>query len=337
MKINMKDWQAKVLADKDIKAVPIMTHPGIELIGNTVKNACCDGDVHADAVCALAKKYPTHAATVIMDLTTEAEAFGAEVNFTENEVPAIIGHMLNNADDIRALEVPSLKAGRVPQYLKANLLAAERITDRPVFGGCIGPFSLAGRLYDMSEIMVLIYQEPEAAHELLKKCTEFILKYCLAMKACGVNGVVMAEPAAGLMSNDDCKTFSSVYVKQIIDAVQDDYFTIVLHNCGNTNHCTEAMVMTGANAIHLGNKCDMEVILGDTPDNILCMGNLDPVSVFKDSTPEEMYEKATALLEKCAKYPNFVLSSGCDTPPHTPLVNIDKFFEALEDFTQKQK
>ena len=70
------------------------------------------------------------------------------------------------------MEVPSLNSGRVPQYLKANLLAARTITDRPVIGGCIGPFSLAGRLYDMSEIMMLIYQDPAAAHRLLAKCSD---------------------------------------------------------------------------------------------------------------------------------------------------------------------
>ena len=328
----MKNWQAETLASKDIKAMPIMTHPGIEIIGETVKNACCNGCVHADAVVALASKYPTHAATVIMDLTTEAEAFGAEVHFSEDEVPAIVGHLLNTPDDIYALPVPSLTAGRVPEYLKANLLAAERITDRPVFGGCIGPFSLAGRLYDMSEIMVLVYQDPDAAHVLLEKCTEFIMKYCLAMKVAGVNGVIMAEPAAGLMSNDDCKKFSSEYVKRIVEKVQDDYFTVVLHNCGNTNHCTEAMVITGAKALHVGNKCDMSVVLQDTPQNILCMGNLDPVSVFKDCTPEQMYNETKALLDKCASFPHFVLASWCDTPPATPLANIDKFFEAVQDF-----
>ena len=77
--------------------------------------------------------------------------------------------MLNSPEDIERLKVPSLRAGRVPEYIKANLLAARSITDRPVLGGCIGPFSLAGRLYDMSEIMILIYQNPEAAHTLLAK------------------------------------------------------------------------------------------------------------------------------------------------------------------------
>ncbi len=332
MTINMTEWMRDLIRNRNVAAVPVMTHPGIEFTGHTVLEAVSDGNVHHDSICALAERYPTAAATVIMDLTVEAEAFGAKISFTENEVPAVIGHLLDSPEDIDRLQIPSLKAGRVPAYLKANLLAARSITDRPVLGGCIGPFSLAGRLYDMSEIMVLIYQNPEAAHKLLAKCTEFILRYCLALKAAGANGVVMAEPAAGLMSNDDCRRFSSDYVKRIVDAVQDDYFTVVLHNCGNTGHCTEAMVATGAGAYHFGNKCDMTEVIRDVPPTALAMGNLDPVTMFKDATPEEMRKATRALLEATKDYPNFVLSSGCDTPPHTPLANIDAFFEALKEY-----
>lgn len=119
----MKQWIDGIIKNNNTVAVPVMTHPGIELINHTVKEACCDGQVHFEAIKALAEKYPTAAATVIMDLTVEAEAFGAEIHFTEDAVPAVIGHMLNNADDIKALKVPSLKAARVPAYLKANLLS----------------------------------------------------------------------------------------------------------------------------------------------------------------------------------------------------------------------
>lgn len=323
---------SSLIRNKKVAAIPVMTHPGIELTGNTVLEACSDGNIHFNAIKALADKYPTAAASVIMDLTVEAEAFGAEISFTDNEVPAVIGHMLDSAADIRALEVPSLKAGRVPQYLKANLLAARAITDRPVIGGCIGPFSLAGRLYDMSEIMMLIYQDPEAAHLLLSKCTKFISKYCKALKECGVNAVMMAEPAAGLMSDEDCKRFSSDYVKSIVEEVQDDYFSVILHNCGNTGHCTKAMVSTGSAGYHFGNKCDMTEVSRDVPPTALTMGNLDPVSLFKDATSEQMSEETTHLLEAMREFPNFVLSSGCDTPPHTPMENIDAFFDALEKF-----
>lgn len=332
MNISMKEWITGVIQNDKTVAVPVMTHPGIELTGKSVREACCDGQTHFEAIKALAGKYPTAAATVIMDLTVEAEAFGADIHFTEDAVPAVVGHLLNDADDIKALKVPSLKAARVPEYLKANLLSAGAVNDRPVLGGCIGPFSLAGRLYDMSEIMVLIYQDPDAAHTLLAKCTEFILKYCRALKMTGVDGVVMAEPAAGLMSDDDCKRFSSDYIGYIVRQVQDDSFSIVLHNCGNTGHCTKAMVATGAAAYHFGNKCDMRQVIKDVPPTALAMGNIDPVSVFKEGTPEQMYETTTRLLQDMKQYPNFVLSSGCDTPPHTPMENIDAFFKALDDF-----
>lgn len=332
----MKQWVADVISQTKVTAVPVMTHPGIEQNGNTVREAVSNGKVHAEAVIKLAEAYRSTAACTIMDLTTEAEAFGAEIAFSDEAVPAVVGHMLTDAKSINDLQVPSLSAGRIPQYLKANLLAARAIKDRPVFAGCIGPFSLAGRLYDMSGIMMLIYENPDAAHTLLAKCTQFIEKYCEALKLTGANGVLMAEPAAGLLSNEDCKTFSSAYVKYIVNKVQDEHFIVILHNCGNTGHCTEAMVETGAAAYHFGNKCRMEEVIKEVPPTALAMGNLDPVSLFKDGTPAQMREATLDLLEKMREHPNFVLSSGCDTPPHTPIENINAFFEALNEWNKEK-
>ena len=333
--MNMRQWVADVIRQKEVTAVPVMTHPGIELNGNTVRQAVSDGRVHYEAVMTLTKRYPSAAACTIMDLTTEAEAFGAEIAFSDEAVPAVSGRLLKDVESIHQLQVPSLNEGRIPAYLKANLLAAKAVDDRPLLAGCIGPFSLAGRLYDMSDIMALIYEHPDAAHELLEKCTAFIEKYCLALKATGANGVMMAEPAAGLMSNDDCLQFSSQYVKRIVERVQDDSFIVVLHNCGNTGHCTKAMVATGAAAYHFGNKCRMEEVIREVPPTALAMGNIDPVSIFKDGMPSQMKTVVTDLLEQMHPYPNFVLSSGCDTPPHTPQHNVDAFFEALAEWNNR--
>lgn len=331
---NMKEWIGRTIQNKETAAIPIMTHPGIELIGKTVRDAVTNGQVHYEAIKALCDKYPTAAATVIMDLTVEAEAFGAKIIFPENEVPSVSGRLLPDEASIEKLEIPALNKGRIPEYLKANMLTAKNITDRPVFAGCIGPYSLAGRLYDMSEIMMLIYINPEAATSLLRKCTDFITRYCMALKATGVNGVVMAEPAAGLLSNEDCLQYSSVFVKEIVEKVQDGTFTVVLHNCGNTGNCTQAMVYTGAAAYHFGNKIDMEEALKEVPADALAMGNLDPVSLFKMARPDEIRKATLELLEAARAYPNFVLSSGCDIPPLTPLANIDAFYEALEAFNK---
>ncbi|MBO7232788.1 MAG: methylcobamide--CoM methyltransferase, partial [Bacteroidales bacterium] len=189
----MRKWIEDMMQQPEVVAVPIMTHPGIELIGKKVVDAVSNGQVHYQAVKALSEKYPSAASTLIMDLTVEAEAFGAPIVMPEDEIPSVSGRLLSSAEEIEALQIPSLSAGRVPQYLMANMLSARNITDRPVFAGCIGPFSLAGRLYDMNEIMMGIYIEPDAMHLLLDKCTTFIINYCQAIKKTGVAGVMMAE------------------------------------------------------------------------------------------------------------------------------------------------
>lgn len=330
--MNMNKWVNDVIQEKNRIAIPIMTHPGIEMIEETILRAVTDGETHAKSILALYEKYPSAATTVIMDLTVEAEAFGAEIRFSENEVPSTIGRLVHDLESITRLEIPSIEEGRIPEYLKANRLTAEKIQDKPVFAGCIGPYSLAGRLFDMTEIMMAIYIEPETIRLLLDKCTQFIIQYCKALKETGVNGVIIAEPAAGLLSDDDCRQFSSIYIKKVTQAVQDQEFTVILHNCGNTGHCTTAMLESGANAYHFGNKACMVEVLKECPDNKLIMGNLDPVGLFKSSTPKQVYEATWALLKETRTFPNFVLSSGCDIPPLVPTDNINAFYQALKEF-----
>jgi len=265
----------------------------------------------------------------MMDLTVEAEAFGATINLPDHEIPTVSERLLADAAAIDALQVPDLTAGRIPQFLLANKLAAQNIHSKPVFSGCIGPFSLAGRLYDMSEIMVAIYIEPDAMLQLLQKCTDFLIDYCKALKETGTHGVIIAEPAAGLLANDECQTYSTDFVKQIVDAVQDDTFTVILHNCGNTGQCTQAMVASGANALHFGNAIDMQQVLAECPSHIIVMGNLNPVGVFKQGTVESVRSETEALLQLTAAHPNFVISSGCDLPPFVPEENIRVFLETV--------
>ena len=323
----------KQLLDSDKRiAIPIMTHPGIEAIGKKVFDAVTNGEVHYQAIRNVTETYNTAACTVIMDLTVEAEAFGCTISMPEHEVPSVTGRLVYDEESVNRLQVPSLSVGRMPEYLKANRLAVENIKDKPVLSGCIGPFSLAGRLYDMSEIMVGIYIEPDVIKTLLDKCTAYITAYCKELKSLGATGVIMAEPAAGLLSNDDCQEYSTVYVKQIVEAVQDENFTVILHNCGNKGQCTQAMIDSGAAALHFGNAVDMVATLEQCPSDLIVMGNIDPVGILKQASSEDVYRITSDLLTKTAGYKNFVISSGCDMPPLVPEANIKAFYKAVADF-----
>ena len=332
MKRNMNEWIREVIAQDKKKGMPILSFPGAKILNVTVDELVKDGHLQALCMESIAKKYDMGMAVSLMDLSVGAEAFGSPVQFETEEVPTVREALIHDEEEAEELKVPAVGAGRTGECVKGIREACERITDRPVFAGIIGPYSLAGRLLDMTEIMILCYEEPEMVETVLEKATEFLIAYAKAFKDAGANGVVMAEPAAGLLSPGLMEEFSNPYVKKVREAVEDDSFVVMYHNCGNIEPLLRQIRDVDAKAYSFGNAIDMEKALQVIPQDRLVIGNIDPAGVLRNGTPELVREETKKLLERCRKYPNFVIASGCDVPPMTPFENMDAFFETIEEF-----
>ena len=334
--MNMQAWLKEQMAADRRRAMPILSFPSIQLMGITVKDLIADSDVQARGMYEIARRCPTAAAVSMMDLSVEAEGFGAQIRVSDDEVPTVVGSVVETPEDAEALQVPAFGTGRTGLYVEAISKALKLITDRPIFAGVIGPFSLAGRLMDMTQVMINCYEEPEMVHTTLEKATAFLLSYVKAYKAIGAHGIVIAEPAAGLLSPDFCGEFSSPYIRKIVNAVQDEEFIVIYHNCGDAvSRMVPQILETGAAAYHFGNAVSMEDMLRQMPGDVLTMGNVDPVSAIRNGTPEKVRQDTLSIMDACCKYPNFLISSGCDIPPAAPWENIDAFFAAVEEFYHK--
>lgn len=333
MKRDMKAW-LEALRDAPVKkAMPVLSFPAVQLMGITVRELISSAEAQAEAIELVAKRTDAAASVSLMDLSVEAECFGSEIRFSDEEVPTVVGSIVTTEEEARALEVPAVGAGRTGLCVEAIRKATERITDRPVFAGVIGPFSLAARLMDVTEAMVLCYDEPDMVHILLEKSTRFITEYCRAFKEAGAGGVVIAEPVAGLLSPALEEEFSAPYIKQIVDAVQDDSFLVIYHNCGGAViRQIDSILSTGAAAYHFGNAIDMAEMMPHIPADTVAMGNVDPAGEFRGGTPESIRAATHKVMESCREYPNFVISSGCDIPPLSRWENIDAFFAAVAEF-----
>ena len=334
MKRNMKEWVEGLKSAGVKKPIPVLSFPCVSLLGITVRELISDSELQAKGMKAVADKTDAAASVSFMDLSVEAECFGAHVVVSDDEVPTVKGRIINDMDEAEALEVPAVGSGRTQIYIDAIKKASEQITDRPVLAGMIGPYSLAARLFDVSEIMMDCYDDPDMVHTVLEKVTAFLIEYAKAYKEAGANGIVMAEPVAGLLSPMLEEEFSSPYVKKIADAIQDDEFILVYHNCGdNVPKMLESIMTTGCAAYHFGNAMDMERdIIAQVSEDTVVMGNIDPAGTLRMGTVDKVREETLALLGRCSKYPNFVLSSGCDIPPMTPWENINAFFAASKEY-----
>lgn len=335
MKFDMKKWVQDCIDSPVKKAMPILSFPGIQLTGHSVDEMVRDGHLQALCMEAIAKKFDTGAAFSLMDLSVEAEAFGSPVLYSEDEVPTVTAALIHDEEEAEALQIPEVGAGRTGECVKGIKEVCELITDRPILAGMIGPYSLAGRLLDMTEVMILCYEEPELVETVLKKATEFLIKYAQAFKDAGANGIAIAEPAAGLLSPGLIREFSTPYVRKIRDAVEDENFLILYHNCGNVVPLLDNIKEIGVGGYSFGNAIDIEDALKVIPQDSIVIGNIDPAGVIRNGTPGTVRKETLALMERCCKYSNFIIASGCDIPPMSPMENIQAFFDAVEEFYHK--
>lgn len=311
-------------------ALPVAVYPGLALTGAKVSDIVTNPRAQLDAQAALQQRYNSPFVLSAMDLSTEAEAFGCTIAVSDSEVPTVTGRLITSQEQADKLAVPQPGDRRTGVYLEAVRLLRQMPGQPFVFAGCIGPFSLAARLVGVSEAMELTIAEPDLMHTLLEKCTVFLTNYIKAFRTAGAHGLIMAEPAAGLLSPRGLSAYSSVYIKRIADAVADGDFSIVLHNCAAKLLHLPAIQETGLKAFHFGAPMDITAALGKvSPDVILC-GNLDPAGVFVQLPPAGITARAGQLLAATAAHRNFVLSSGCDLPPNAPLASLDAFYEALK-------
>jgi uroporphyrinogen decarboxylase len=331
--MNMYNWVEQMIYTERKKALPILTFPAVQYLYVTVRELVADPVQQAIGMRLIADHYDMPVSFGYMDLSVEAEAFGAHTVFSADEVPTIIGRLISKEADAEALAVPEIGAGRTGSNVEAIKKAQMLIKDRPIIAQCIGPYSLAGRLMNVNDIMLHCYEEPEMVHKVLRKATDFIIKYAAEFKKEGANGIVIAEPLAGLLSPQLIDEFSTRYIREIVETLQDRRYIFIYHNCGGAvPFLMDSIIETGCYAFHFGDSVDMGEMLARVPRNYLVLGNISPAKVFNGKSTENVRLETLKLLHKCGGYNNFIISSGCDINPNIDFDNVDMFFSTVDSW-----
>ncbi len=107
---------------------------------------------------------------------------------------------------------------------------------------------------------------------------------------------------------------------------------MVLHNCAARAVHLPALLESGATVFHFGAPMDLASALEKVDGATVVCGNLDPVGVFIQCSPEAVRSKTLALLETTKGRRNHLVSSGCDVPASVPMGQLDAFFEVVHEW-----
>ena len=283
------------------------------------------------------EKYQYDGILVDLDTVTLAGAVGVPVDFPEHE-PARSGRgNLDDWNDIRKLAKVNVGDYKyIQHWLEAVRLTKEHFGNEIfVRGNCDqAPFSLASMMRGSQNwMLVLLMQDPDEIQELLSYCTDISCQFIRLMAQTGCDMVSNGDSPAGpeMISPEMYRMYAVPYEKQVVDEAHRNKLPYTLHICGNTDTIMENMLETGADALELDYKTNVQLAFDTLKDKACFIGNIDPSGVLALGTPELVEKKTIELLTIFSKTNRFILNAGCALPPNTPTGNLRLMIEIARE------
>jgi len=243
----------------------------------------------------------------------------------------VIKPSVKNLEDLDKLKNYNLKEGRIAVILEAVKILSEKYGKKlPIIGSMIGPFSLAQHINGDAWFGNLFTGEEIVPPRFWTSARDFNVAYAKAMVENGADTIAIIDPTASyeLIGGEFYEKYALPYQKKIVDAMKELDVATVLHICGNTTNGLGIMDKTGVNGISVDQKVDIKTATGNVK-NAIVVGNLDPVAVLWNGTPEEIAEASKKTLDAGVG----LLTVGCGTVSMTPTVNLQKMIECAKSHT----
>ncbi len=309
--------------------VPLAGYPGIQLTQSTVKQNMFNAELQARSLYKLAEQIRPDAMFTMMDLSIEAGALGLPVRFPLGESATVEWHPVKKVADLDQYKVVDpLYDGRVWVFLETVRLMRKKLTV-PVGVYVSGPFTLAGLMIGANDIAIATIDAPDVVHATVNFCEQVIIQYAKELMAAGADMICILDPTAMILSPRAFWEFAGRSIQNVVRHLDT---RTILHICGNTEHLIEPMCRTGVHGLSLDSLVDIPKIAPQVPDDVVLIGNVDPVATMLQGTREKVRQDTTVLLDAMSTYDNFVLSTGCDLPSETPLENIVELADTTREY-----
>jgi MtaA/CmuA family methyltransferase len=192
-----------------------------------------------------------------------------------------------------------------------------------------GPFTLAGLMMGANAIALATIDIPDVVKATVNFCEKVVIDYAKSLQAAGADMICILDPTAMMLSPRAYWEFSGKSIQNLVRHLDT---RTILHICGNTEHLAKLMSQTGAHALSLDSLVDLPKVAKMIPDDVVLIGNVDPVGTMLQGDRQKVRRDTTALMETMRPFDNFIVSTGCDLPTETPLENILEFVETAKSF-----
>ena len=264
-------------------------------------------------------------------MCTEPSAFGARTVFPQNEFPHA-HKVINSANEIDSLHTPNPETdGMLPFILNRLKLARPVIEEKGYkirFAVARGPLNIASYLMGSTEFLTAMMIEPDKAHLLLRKITDFLKSWLeLQIKTISsIDGILLLDDIIGFIGEKEFKEFGLPYFKELYSSI--NVSVKFLHNDAQCAVSAPFLPEMGVNLFNMGFDTDLNKLKEVTENKVTMLGNIPPRDVLASKDAQEVERVTREMINSLKDKSRVIVSCGGGMPPKVSSENIKAFLNA---------
>jgi len=329
--MNSKERILRTLELKPIDRVgwvPWVGAHAANLLGVNAKRLFTEADVLVKGVLKGYELYQPDGLPTLFDVQLEAEAIGCEIAWSEENPPAVVGHVLEK-NELNELKIPTPDQGRYPMALDAARKIVRELGDHIAIIALItGPFTLTLHLAGV-KIFTDMYDHPDQVKKILSFASQVCEATARYYAETGVDVITVVDSLTSQISAEHFHEYVTPYHQPILETIHRLGLKSGFFACGDATRNVEQMAAIGAHYFGVDENVELnfarEIAM---KHNVAFAGNLPLASIMLFGTPEENYQAAMDCLKLGGKK-GFFLCPGCDIPFATPIENVQAITRAV--------
>jgi len=188
----------------------------------------------------------------------------------------------------------------------------------------------------ISNLFILLYEEPELIHCLSEKLLEKVTEEIKALSIAGVDAIFIEEclNTSEILSPSFFLEFAMPYTRRIVAEVQSQNMKAILAYFGGVADRVEQINSLNADGLLVETSMknfvnDLADIGGRLTGNTCLFGNIDPYGILEKSSDELLKQKIEdqAAIGRKIMDGRFIISTGSPVTPGTPIERLHSFID----------
>ena len=275
------------------------------------------------------------AAILFSDILVIPDAMGMDLEIVESKGPTL-DNPIRSLGDLKRLNFDCL-LDRLQYVFDAIKSAKEKLASRvPLIGFAGAPWTLATYMVEgkgtknFDQIKRFIYNEPDAAHELLQKLSDAVVTFLNAQIQAGCDAIQIFDTWAGALSPWDFEEFSYRYLSYICERLETNGAPVIVFAKGISD--TSKLAKLKCDVLGIDWTKDISDARAEGGGKAI-QGNLDPCVLF--APKQKIRHETESILERFGSGPGHIFNLGHGILPNTPPENAKYLVDCVKELSIK--